>query len=128
METIAKQGCISYLKSWKESLEDKIGQGDSKEPLYKEQILFLNKAIEELEGNEAEREIENITYPESIMKALRKREGLDEDDTSLDSELSQLSKNRAFKEVLSWHGFIGRWDADIKQWIKDIYGIDLNEL
>jgi hypothetical protein len=51
-ESITKDGCISYLKSWKETLEDRIAQGDPRKLLYEEQILFLGKAIDELEGSE----------------------------------------------------------------------------
>ena len=48
-EIITKNGCIGYLKSWIENLHDCIGQGDPKSKLYEEQILFLKKAVEELE-------------------------------------------------------------------------------
>ena len=47
-EKITKQGCISYLSSWSETLKDRIEQGDPRKMLYEEQIIFLNKAVEEL--------------------------------------------------------------------------------
>lgn len=49
-ETITKAGCISYLRSWRETLKDRILHGDPREPLYEEQVAFLSKAILELEG------------------------------------------------------------------------------
>lgn len=48
-ESISKQECISYLSSWKETLKDRIKQGDPRKRLYEEQIIFLNKAVKELE-------------------------------------------------------------------------------
>lgn len=51
-ETITKQGCIAYLNSWSENLKDRIEQGDPRKRLYEEQIIFLNKAIEELESED----------------------------------------------------------------------------
>lgn len=47
-EKITKQGCISYLNSWSETLKDRISQGDPRKILYEEQIVFLDKAIKEL--------------------------------------------------------------------------------
>lgn len=67
-------------------------------------------------------------YPEYILKMLRQGQDLDENDTSLDDELNKMSKSRAFLEVLNWNGLLGRWDIDIKNWIRDIYGVDLNEI
>lgn len=69
-----------------------------------------------------------MKYPEYIMKYLRQRKGLEEDDTSSDDRLNNMSRNEVFKEVLNWNGLLGNWDIDIKAWIKDIYGIDLDEI
>lgn len=69
-----------------------------------------------------------MKYPEYIMKDLRQRRGLEEGDASMDDKLNDMSKNRVFKEVLNWNGLLGNWDIDIKAWIKDIYGIDLDEI
>lgn len=67
-------------------------------------------------------------YPEDILKMLRQRKGLEENDTSIDDKLNDMSKNKAFREVLNWKGFLGSWDVDIKNWIKNIYGIDLDKI
>lgn len=48
-ETISKVGCVEYLKSWVEDLNEKIAKGDPNALLYNEQVAFLNKAIVELE-------------------------------------------------------------------------------
>jgi len=67
-------------------------------------------------------------YPEYILKKLRQRIDLDEDDTSQDEELDNLAPNKVFSEVLKWDGLLGNYDAYIKSWIKDIYGVDLNKI
>jgi len=64
-------------------------------------------------------------YPEYILRTLRQREGLEETDTSMDDKFNNYSPNKVFKEILEWEGIIG-WDNIIKSWIRDIYGVDLN--
>jgi len=49
-ESVSKQEGISYLKSWVETLHDRIKQGDPRKRLYEEQIMFLNTAIKALEN------------------------------------------------------------------------------
>ena len=66
-------------------------------------------------------------YSEYIMAALRQRLDLEADDTSRDKEINSYSPNEAFEELLAWEGFIG-YARHIKMWIKDIYGIDLDEV
>lgn len=66
-------------------------------------------------------------YPKDIMEALRQRKNLAPDDTSRDDEISLMSPNEVFEEVLEWDGLIS-YARTIKCWIKDIYGIDLNEM
>lgn len=66
-------------------------------------------------------------YPKDIMEALRQRKDLEPDDTSRDDEISLMSPNEVFEEVLGWDGLCN-YAYKIKRWIKDIYGIDLNEV
>lgn len=66
-------------------------------------------------------------YPENIMRDLRQRKGLEPNDTTCDDEINTLTPNEAFEEVLEWDGLID-YAYTIKQWIKDIYGINLNEV
>ena len=66
-------------------------------------------------------------YPEYIVKKLRKRRGLDENDTCEDNFINEYSQSEVFSEVLTWDGLIG-WDYYIKEYVKDIYGLDLDEL
>jgi len=49
-ETITKQGCISYINSYIEIMQDRIAQGDPRKPLYEERFLFFTKAIEFLKA------------------------------------------------------------------------------
>lgn len=66
-------------------------------------------------------------YPAYIIKYVRQRLGLEKDDTSLDGEILEMSKNEVFKDVANWNGLLGGYDETIKGWINDIYGIDLDD-
>lgn len=67
-------------------------------------------------------------YPEGIIRYLRQRKGLNVDDTSHDEQLHAMSPSDVFAETLEWNGLLGGWDHQIKDWIRDIYGIDLDEI
>ena len=64
-------------------------------------------------------------YPESILKILRQRIDLEEDDTSKDTLFLRYSKDKVLQEVLEWEGFIG-YKNQIKEWIEQIYFVDLS--
>lgn len=66
-------------------------------------------------------------YPEYIMKALRQRMGLDEDDTSKDESIMKMSKSRVIDEVCNWEGLIN-YGSVIRGWIEDVYEINLNKV
>jgi hypothetical protein len=66
-------------------------------------------------------------YPEPIMKTLRKRLGLEAEDTSRDNLINTYSPSEAFDEMLKWEGIIG-YTGIIKYWIESIYGIDIDAL
>ena len=53
---------------------------------------------------------------------------LNGNDTHLDDYFQSLSPSHVFLWVLEQHGLIIGWDHQIKDWIKDIYGIDLDEI
>lgn len=40
------------------------------------------------------------------------------------ADISAMTPNEAFKEVLEWEGLCG-YDGAIKRWIKDIYDIEI---
>lgn len=67
-------------------------------------------------------------YPEYVMGKLRQRLGLEKDDTNEDTDIMNYTPSEAFYEVLGWDGLLGGWDSQIKQYIRDIYKIDLDEL
>lgn len=67
-------------------------------------------------------------YPEYILRYLRQRKGLEEDDTHLDDKFQSMSPDHVFSEVLEWEGLLGGWDRQIKGWIHDIYGVDIDEM
>lgn len=60
----------------------------------------------------------------SIMEDLRQRRGLDEDDTSEDQEILEMSGYEFFSEWLRWQGIYGYEDS-ILNTIKVAFGIDL---
>lgn len=64
-------------------------------------------------------------YPNYIMEKVRQRLGVESYDTSRDEEINGMSKDNVFSAVLEWEGIIG-YAWTIKDWIKDIYGIELN--
>jgi hypothetical protein len=66
----------------------------------------------------------NNKFPESIMRKLRQREDLESDDTSMDNIFNNYSPDTAFEEVCGWEGLIN-YSFTIKNWIKDIYKIEL---
>ena len=64
-------------------------------------------------------------YSENIMQKVREYLGLEPYDTSRDAEINSLTKNEVFGKVLIWEGIIG-YEYQIKRWIEDIYGVQLN--
>lgn len=90
----------------------------------KEEKEIINKIIEYknyMDNN-------NNNYSDEIMRYLRQREGLDEYDFSKDEELNQMSSNEVFDNVLKWNGLVGGYSYTIKKWIKEIYGVDLDNI
>jgi len=68
---------------------------------------------------------QNTRYPENIMSTVRLYHGLDKLDTSKDEQINEYQPNEVFDIVLKYEGIEG-YSYTIKNWIKDIYGIDLD--
>ena len=100
---------------------DKLAENDLYNPYMIDKTVKLIRELEEREESNSDR------YPEYIMRNLRQRQGLDEFDTSEDERLNRTEPSEAFSEVCQWNGLMGSYDYTIKSWIKDIYGIDLDE-
>lgn len=64
-------------------------------------------------------------YPEEIMCCLRQCRNLDASDTSQDDLINEYSPDKAFSDVCIWNGLLGAYDLYIKEWVKDIYGVEL---
>lgn len=64
-------------------------------------------------------------YPEYIMSYVRQNMGLDSDDTSNDDLINSMNRKDVFDRVLNWNGIIG-YAGQIKGWIEEIYGIELD--
>ena len=70
--------------------------------------------------------IEKPEVPNYIMRDLRQRRDLNEDDTSQDQEILKMPGFHLFDEWLKWNGFIG-YTRDFLDVIYAAYGIDLTE-
>jgi hypothetical protein len=70
----------------------------------------------------------NNKYSDITMKYLRQRYGLSKYDFSEDEEINQLSPNEVFEHVVKWNGLLGSYSETIKDWVKEIYGVDLDEI
>lgn len=66
-------------------------------------------------------------YPTYILRKLRQREDLDENDESMDKIFNEMSPDAVLSEVCMWEGLIG-YGSTIKEWVEDIYGVDLDEV
>jgi hypothetical protein len=59
------------------------------------------------------------------MSRVRQQMGLeDENDTSRDGEIQQMSKSEVFEKCLIWEGILG-YDYLITEWVKNIWGVEL---
>lgn len=67
----------------------------------------------------------NQNYPDWIMRKLREAIAEDEDDTSKDEYIMQMSPVSAFKHLLEYEGIIG-YDNDILSWIEGLFKIRLD--
>lgn len=67
----------------------------------------------------------NNNYPEYILRVLRERNDLEEDDTSMDEEFQNMAPARVLKECLEWEGISG-YSSWLMSRIYDIYGIHLD--
>ncbi len=63
-------------------------------------------------------------YPDFIMKKVRQQLGADENSTSKDARINEMSHNEVFDLVLKWEGIIG-YDVLIVHWVEAIYGVTL---
>ena len=68
-----------------------------------------------------------MTYPENILGLVRQNLDLEPTDTSMDEEINAMSRNEVLDRVCEWEGLIGYGEI-IREWIKDIYGVDLDRM
>lgn len=68
----------------------------------------------------------NTIVPEYLMKIMRERRYLDEDDTSEDEEILEMSGLTFLHEWLEWEGIVG-YTSELLGVIEIAYGIDLEE-
>ena len=63
-------------------------------------------------------------YPDYIMEDVRQSLGYEEDDSTVDKMIYELSKREVFALWLQWQGIIGYEDS-ILDAVENIYNIDL---
>ena len=68
-----------------------------------------------------------MTYPENILRLVCQNLDLEPTDTSMDEEINNMSRNEVLNRVCEWEGLIG-YGRVIREWIKDIYGVDLDRM
>lgn len=64
-------------------------------------------------------------YNDTVMKAIRERMGLDENDTSCDEEIMKMNKYDVFREYCLWNGLMGSWYDTLLGVVENIYGVEL---
>lgn len=69
----------------------------------------------------------NQNYPDWMMRKLREAIAEDENDTSKDEYISQMSPVSAFKHLLEYEGIIG-YDNEILSWIEGLFKIRLDPM
>ncbi|WP_242248330.1 hypothetical protein [Bacillus cereus group sp. BfR-BA-01328] len=69
-----------------------------------------------------------FTYPLHLIESVRKNLGLNKDDTSMDSTILAMDKSEVFACIVQWNGLLGGYDVTIKDWIKDIYDVNLDDI
>ena len=68
-----------------------------------------------------------MTYPENILRLVRQNLDLKPTDTSMDEEINNMSRNEVLNRVCEWEGLIG-YGRVIREWINDIYGVNLDRM
>ncbi|UNK20439.1 hypothetical protein MNQ98_10680 [Paenibacillus sp. N3/727] len=58
-------------------------------------------------------------YPEYIYEALSQRLELTHDETG------ELTEREVFKNLVAWKLGYTQWSDTIKEWVRDVYGIEL---
>ena len=66
-----------------------------------------------------------MNYPENILRLVRQNLNLEPTDTSSDEDIQSMSREEVLERVCRWEGLIG-YSETIREWIKDIYGINLD--
>lgn len=108
-----------------------IGSSGLTYDLYREfsnQLSEERDIVEKIKEYEEYMESNNNKYSEEIMRYLRQREGLNKYDFSKDDELNQMTPNEVFDNVVKWNGLMGGYTETIKDWVKEIYGVNLNKI
>ena len=86
-----------------------------------------SEAVKKIRDYENHAENNHSKYSDEIMQAVRQNVGMERFDYSEDENLERLSPDKIFECVLHWNGLLGGYSEVIKSWVKEIYGVDLND-
>lgn len=117
---IADEYNISFSCSTCDEL-DKLSSADlyNKEKL-DEAVLKIVAYYDRLENSK-------FRYPENIMATIRLYHGMDNMDTSRDEEFGSYTPNEVFEIVTAYAG-LKSFSYVIKNWINNIYGVNLDSV
>lgn len=65
-------------------------------------------------------------YADCVYEDVRQNLGYDENDSSVDVQIDAMSRSEVFERVLEWNNIV-RYGYTMRCWVKDIFGIDLDE-
>lgn len=66
-------------------------------------------------------------YNDDVMKAVRQSLGLDENNTSRDSDIMQMCKKDVFKHYCLWNGLLGCYYQYLLEAVESIFDVKLSE-
>ena len=68
-----------------------------------------------------------MSYPNSVMRILRKRQGLKPNDKSMDDQLNQLTPMEALEEIAAWELGYDGWAETFVCWAESV-GLEVKEI
>lgn len=80
------------------------------------------------ENAEEDEEVGFKIYGRNVMGDLREQADLERNDTSKDQEIMARSADDVWQDLFNWNGLLGSWGNTIKGWVKEVYGVDLDEV
>lgn len=64
-------------------------------------------------------------YSDEVLYCLRQRRGYDKFDYNHDEEFNDWTNDEVFEAVVGWNGLLGSYHQTIKNWVEEIYKVEL---